>query len=96
MYGGAHIVDEAGEGEFRRTGTTAHRILGLQHDHGAAVASQLHGSGQAVRPGADDHRVVRSAAPLAHVPDATLYRATGLWYRSRRQGTPLNNPAPAT
>ena len=75
MYRGADVVAETRERELLRSHPTAHGRRRLQDEHGAARARQQDRGGEAVRPGADDDRVVhlavtRSAASASSRCDA--------------------------
>src|SRR3712207_8875075 len=62
VYGRAEVVDEAGERYLRGACAPADGLFGLQHGHRTARARQLDGGGEAIRPGAHDHRLVRAAS----------------------------------
>src|SRR5215210_6576931 len=77
MYSRTDIMDEAGQGELRGSGTAAYSVFSFKDDDGASVSRQLHGGGQTVRSGSHDDRVVHNATsyPSAHAPDSNRYHS---------------------
>jgi hypothetical protein len=62
MNGGAEVVRETRERQFRGTHAAANSIGGLEDEHGSSGARQNSRRGQTVRPGTDYNPIVFAAA----------------------------------
>jgi hypothetical protein len=58
MDGGADVIHKTGKRQLRRAAASPHRLLPLDDENGPACGRQRDRCGEAVRAGADDHRVV--------------------------------------
>ena len=77
MDGGAHVVDEPGQGELGGPSTAADRLGRLEHLHRQAGAGQRHRRRQPVRPRPHDDRVSHRTTVRRHPRPTAKSRALG-------------------